>query len=330
VKKVVGGLEAEFDIESIGGTEVESLDTQATIKTPGVDLNSVSFPQNRVNVENADIELTVENLEETKKLLDVTYSYGPADRVEPNGWHQQTEDIRLPPGEKEVRHSLNLEKLDIEEGKSRVDVEVDLNAHDSTYSREGTIEVEKQKNQESGGQRENPEITLEEGWNLVSVPEQTSTRGPSIQGFYLSELEQACNLETYEGEKTWMYSGSWEHPTAVSSHQGVLVKAGESCTTDIDSWPASGSPVDRPRKLEGGWNMISVPEPMSLNEYKGDCELVSREGAPLHALYGDSFSKLGFSHQMRPGEGYYVYAQGECKIGEQADEKPPIPGGEQR
>lgn len=166
------------------------------------------------------------------------------------------------------------------------------------------------------------EIHLDEGWNMISSPFQSV-------GFYLEGVRDDCQLRQYDSSYAWFYNGGWKHPNAFAPTQGVLIYSTSSCNAKINeiSWPVSGDPVENDKELKRGWNMISVPEPMTLSEIEGSCKFLDYEGTPVWHYMGDlGWQQLGRStNELKPEKGYYVKVESACSLDFEGVKPPPTP-----
>lgn len=243
-------------------------------------------------------------------------------KVTVNGETRETiysgiQGFQLTPGE----YELKAEK----EGFETFRQTVEITDHDTRVSFQ--LRKEDEERNRTGNRMHS--LNLHQGWNMISVPEMEYST--PADGFYISDIQDDCRLEEYQGHVAWQYNDGWKHPSAVESAQGVMVYSETGCKAEIDAqkWPVTGDPVKGERQLEKGWNMISVPRKLTLSEIGGDCEFESYDRTPVwHYLGNNEWQRLGMSvNPLRPSRGYYVYASESCQISFDSTEEPPIPTG---
>lgn len=145
-------------------------------------------------------------------------------------------------------------------------------------------------------------LPLHKGWNMVS----------SAHGLKIGDITDDCDIGSYKGHISWQYSGGWNHKRGIPSTQGTFVWARESCEASITQ---SHADANAGKNLKQGWNIISVPRPMTLNEING-CGFLDYKGTPVWHYSGDGeWQRHGGSvNDLKPDKGYYVYATSSCRM----------------
>jgi hypothetical protein len=200
----------------------------------------------------------------------------------------------------EVPFNLTLSKKESENAYTRID------------RRKGfTVEVVEPKN------KKNIEtVSLRKGWNMVSA-----------SGLQLTDLTGQCEIDSFKGNKLWGYKGEWTHHTEYSSGLGVYVKSAEDCNAEVEVSSDHSEPSAQ--DLEAGWNLVSVPRRMSLEEAGGNCEFEEFNGASVwYYSPNKDWSKFKVSdRKINPEKGFFVKAKNDCSLDFEQEETPPSPTG---
>jgi|APHM01.1.fsa_nt_gi hypothetical protein len=161
-------------------------------------------------------------------------------------------------------------------------------------------------------------VELNEGWNIISSP----FGGTSLN---IENIEAQCNLANYDGELSWMYGGNWEHPQTIKPQEGVLLYSLGYCSAEVDSESGEDVDITEPKQLKSGWNMISVPKEMEVNDISSDCTFLYRGGKSVWEYKSGEWETNNLSHELKPKKGYYVSVTRDCEMYFNTVAKPPTP-----
>ncbi len=170
-----------------------------------------------------------------------------------------------------------------------------------------------------GGSAAIVEINLQEGWNMIS-----SSAELEID---VEDIEKGCSIAPFDGKKTLYYrEGRWGSHDNLKDSYGYFVKSDSDCSFEVLS---DENPIaSETQRLSKGWNTVSVPESMSLEEARGDCSFERFRGAHVWH-YGDGeWQQLGTEEELNPMKGYYVNVASACTLNfGESPEAPPSPTG---
>jgi hypothetical protein len=157
---------------------------------------------------------------------------------------------------------------------------------------------------------------------VVKIPSSTTTTIPPVE----TSSEQVpsivpmrtCTFDSIAG-KVWHYSnGKYEEASLLNPGEGYWVKMKTQyyCFVQIEGKPVVIS--DFPT-LTAGWNQIGSPsQSVQFSTAIGNCKVA---GGPWK--YNTAAKQYEKSDYLKPGEGYWVNVESQCKLGE--SETPPLP-----
>lgn len=151
--------------------------------------------------------------------------------------------------------------------------------------------------------RNRPEefMRLDEGWNMIS----------SSQAFKFSEVTDDCSIEEFRGEKLWGAGNrSWTHGNTVLGSRGYYVKSERDCIAEIENFTER----NLERTIHRGWNLISVSEPVPLEDVSGNCSFRSYQGNAVWHYDSGNWTNPSVSENLEPRKGYFVNAENSCRL----------------
>ncbi|MDY6789417.1 MAG: PKD domain-containing protein, partial [Candidatus Nanohaloarchaea archaeon] len=146
---------------------------------------------------------------------------------------------------------------------------------------------------------------IQKGWNMMS--------SPGIGGFQASVLASQCDLQkTQSGKVFSMEGGEAKKASIINPGKGYYIKTREECIVTVKA--RNLIKTEATEELEEGWNTISTPYVAPLEEVKGSCSFVEKEGDTVFRFAGGSWEKLGMDDKLQPFNGYLVKTKSSCKL----------------
>lgn len=159
-------------------------------------------------------------------------------------------------------------------------------------------------------------VTIDEGWNTVSVSEEVSA--DSILS------SNNCEFETYQNEYIWKYDNTandWSHPSTLRPEDAFYVYTNNDCSLNIES----GSTDINELELGSGWKMLGL-DYEDLSIVQSQCSIESHlDGGDFSFLLGENWYHPLLTGSNLDNRGYWVYLENSCNIDFEESNSPENP-----
>lgn len=144
------------------------------------------------------------------------------------------------------------------------------------------------------------EINMKAGWNLFSIPLQSTAITSTCEGF-----DQTNKIWNYDGvDKVWL------HPAKLAPGEGYWFRAKQTCKITVTGTSYVIDDIKK-LKLNKGWNQIGAVEtPQDLNNLLSRCSI--NHGPWEYNTLAGVYEK---ATAMVPGKGYFVKITQDCNLG---------------